>query len=393
MSAAQDAMNTLSAQWYNAVTAGCGLSKDEFQLVQGSVPVGTTSENLWAIFDSVPPLTASTFYNPAQINKFSQDYAGVISALIPQGSLQFQKDMGDYYTQWNNYKKTITPPPPTAMAMSQAFAAWANTNLPQSQVPLCTGDYNSMLADPIELASNLLLAVEFATVNPKICAYTTTIGQLNQALNNAPSKSVKLNSTTDSSDVSETWAKTESAGIFGIFGLGGDSSYDDITTKLTTAGAVIDANFEKLVTLTAGPLSQPSTDNELQNYTPWFNGAALHEGYAKPDNTVWKAGDSISWDSTFGPNGNMQRCASALVIVDGITVTMTSNAALSTSEQATFRAAAGGGVFPFWEGTHSEGWNRNVSFDDQGNVTVTSTSPIGNPQILGVLVSRTADTM
>lgn len=393
MSASQDAMNTLSAQWYNAITAGCGLAKDQFQLIQGAMPVGTTSANLWKMFDSVPPQTATTFFNPSQINSFSQDYGGIISALIPQGALQFQKDMTDSYTIWNNYKKTISPIPSGNMAWSQAFTAWANANLPQSQVSLCVGDFNTMLLDPITVAANQLLQIQFAppNMNPNVYAYTATIGDLNMALANGQSKTVTMNSATNSSDVSKTWAKVEASGIFDIFGLGGSSSYDAMTSKIATAGVMVNAQFSKLVTLAASPLNSPSSDVLLQNYTAWFNSAALNEGYQKQDNTVWKAGDAISWNSSFGPSGNVQRFTAALIIVDGITITMTSNAGLTTEDQKTFSAKAHGGIFPFFSADVSGGWSTDSKFDDQGNMTVTTTCPAGNPQFLGVLVSQIAD--
>lgn len=393
MSSAQTAMNTLAAQWYNAVLSGCKLSPDEFQLMQGAMPIGATTENLWNVFDSVPPLTATTFYNPAQVSSFSQNYAGVISAVIAQGTLQFQRDMGDYYAQWNNYKKTISPLPADNLAWSKAFASWANANLPQSQVTTSITDFNTMLQDPIAVAANQLLNVQFApaTMHPGAYAYTTTIEQLQLALNNARPATVQLNSSTQSSDVSHTWAQSEASGIFDIFGLGGDSSYDELTTKVTTAGVNIQAKFAKLVTLPAGPLKQPSDDNLLSQFVPWFNSAALGEAHAKQDNTVWKAGDAITWESTFGPDGNLQRFAAAMVIVDGISLTMTSKAGLSTQDQASFKAAAAGGVFPFFEAEASGGWSHDVSFDDQGSVTVTSSCPAGNPQVLGVLVSPIAD--
>lgn len=389
MSAAQTAMNTLSAQWYNAVTKGCKLDPGEFQLMQGAMPVGTTSDALWAIFDSVPPLTATTFYNPAQINSLHQNYVGIISALIPQGNLQFQTDMGDFYSAWDTYKKTLAPIPQGNMAWSQAFTAWANQQLPQSMVTKCTGDFNTMLEDPIFNAANTLLGVQFAapTMHPNDFAYTTTINALNLALNNAESASVQLNSSTDSSDVSHTWSESEASGIFDIFGLGGESSYDSVTTKMTTAGVAVNASFAKLVTLAAGPLKQPSSDAVLQGYMPWFDSGALGAGFGKKDNTIWKAGDAISWNSSFGPQGNTLRFTAALIVVDGITTTMTSKAGLSTSEQTTFKAAAAGGIFPFFEAESSGGWTNAVSFDDQGNITVTSSCPAGNPQILGVLVS------
>jgi hypothetical protein len=393
MSAAQTAMNTMSAQWYNAVTSGCKLATDQFQLMQGAMPLGATTENLWAMFDSVPPLTATTFYNPAQLNSFHQNYGGIISALIPQGGLQFETDMGDSYDAWDTYKKTISPIPSGNLAWSQAFSSWAAAQLPEAQVTLCSGDFDTMLVDPIFNAANQLLAVKFApaTMHPDDYAYTTTIAQLTLLLNKAEPASVKLNSTTDSSDVSHTWSKTEASGIFDIFGLGGDASYDSLTTKVSSAGVSINASFSKLVTLAAGPLMQPSSDGLLKNYVPWFSSSALHAGYAKNDNTVWKSGDAISWDSSFGTQGNTQRFASAIIVVDGITMTMTSKAGLSTSEQATFTAAVAGGIFPFFEAETSGGWHNGATFDDEGNITVTSTCPAGNPQILGVLVSPLKD--
>ncbi|MGK3966524.1 hypothetical protein WMF38_20345 [Sorangium sp. So ce118] len=59
-------------------------------------------------------------------------------------------------------------------------------------------------------------------------------------------------------------------------------------------------SFDKLVTLEAGPLEQKRSDAVLRDYTPWFNSGALGEGYASKDDTVWKSGDAITWDSTFG---------------------------------------------------------------------------------------------
>ncbi|XXY46203.1 hypothetical protein WME91_40005 [Sorangium sp. So ce269] len=59
-------------------------------------------------------------------------------------------------------------------------------------------------------------------------------------------------------------------------------------------------SFDKLVTLEAGPLKQKSSDAVLRDYTPRLDSGALGEGYANKDNTVWKSGDAITWDSTFG---------------------------------------------------------------------------------------------
>jgi hypothetical protein len=387
MTAIQDAMNALNSQWYNALTAQAGLDPSTFQLAQGNTPIGTTSERLWNMFDAVPPLSVSTFYNPSQLSSFSQNYAGVISALIAQGQLQFATDMGDYYTAWNDYKKTISPLPQDNAGWYKAFSAWANAVLPQSLVQSAITDFATMLEDPIATAADTLVQVSFATKNPGAYVYTTTYEQLQQALNNAQPKAISMNSETESTDVSHTWAKAEVSGLFDIFAGEGSASYEQWTSQVIEAGLTIDVSFQKLVTLAAGPLKQPSTDGVLRDYTPWFNSGALGEGYADPNNTTWKAGDAITWQSTFGDKGNLQRSTAALVIVDGITMTLKANAGIAQGDQEQFEAAATAGVWPFFEAHGEGGWSNETSFDDSGNVTVTSTCLAGNPQLLGVIVT------
>ncbi|WP_437757219.1 hypothetical protein [Sorangium sp. So ce1389] len=386
MSAIQDAMNALNSQWYNVLTQQAQLDPSTFQLVQGNMPVGTTSEQLWSMFDAVPPRSVSTFYEPGQISSFSQNYVGVISALLAQGQLQLAADMGDYYTQWNDYKKTISPLPQDNAGWYKAFSTWASANLPQSMVQRAISDFATMLEDPIATAADTLIQVSFAPKNPSVYVYTTTYEQLQQALNKAQPKTVSMNSETESTDVSHTWAKTEASGLFDIFAGEGNASYEQWTSQVIEAGLSIEVSFDKLVTLEAGPLKQKSSDAVLRDYTPWFNSGALGEGYANKDNTVWKSGDAITWDSTFGANGNLQRYAAALVIVDGITMTMKSSAGIAQGSQEEFKAAVSAGVWPFFEAHGEGGWSNEATFDDSGNVTITSTCKAGNPQILGIIV-------
>jgi hypothetical protein len=387
MTAIQDAMNSLNSQWYNALTQQAKLDPSTFQLVQGNMPLGTTSEQLWNIFDAVPPRSVSTFWNPAQLSSFSQNYAGVISALIAQGQMQFQTDMGDYYTAWNDYKTTITPLPQDNAAWYKAFSSWAKANLPQSIVESAISDFGTMLEDPIAVAADTLIQVSFAAKNPAVYVYTTTYEQLRQALNNGQPQAISMNSETESTDVSHTWAKAEVSGLFDIFAGEGNANYEQWTSQVIEAGLTIEVSFKKLVTLAAGPLKQPSSDGVLRDYTPWFNSGALGEGYANNSNTVWKAGDAITWDSTFGANGNLQRYTAALVIVDGITMTLKANAGIAQGSQEEFKAATTAGVWPFFEVHGEGGWSNTSTFDDSGNVTITSTCLEGNPQILGVIVT------
>jgi hypothetical protein len=377
-----EAMQNLTAQWYNAVVAGCGLDPSTFQLFQGNAPVGNTSESLWNIFDVVPPLAINNFYNPSQANIFSLDYGAVINNLKPQNSNAFQSIMGDYYSQWVAYLRTVTTVPQGGM--TALFNNWAQLHLPPNLVQTAYTAYQQIAQGLVPVAVQMWLNAGGATSGVK--AYNNTIAQLQSALASAPGKSFQMNSSTESTDVSHTWASGEVAGGFDIFAGAASSSYDQLTSAMAEAGISISASFDHLLTFTAAPLAKTSTDPILSQYQPWYNSAALNLAYQNNNNVVWN-NNPPTWQDTFGPGGNMLRTTSALVIVDGINITMTSSVGFSSSQQTEFKAAAEGGIWPFFEASGHYGWTQDTSFDSNGNITVTSSSPTGNPNILGSIVT------
>ena len=389
MSEVEKAMQTLTQQWYNAVVTGLSLSPKNFQLYQGTATAGTTSEWIWNILDAIPPKSVNNFYNPNQSNNFSQDYQAVIANLKPSSDNSFQNCMGDYYAPWLAYLKSDKAPDDlfeSATTMAAAFKKWALVNAP-SQVN-CSASLIADFFNDIVTIANTMYANAQAT--GKGFAYNVSIEQLQNALQQAPGKSVSMDSKTASSSLDHTWAQASATGGWGFFSFSASSSYDKLTTMATSAGLNIDAKFQHVMTLPGGPLAKVSTDPILSQYTPWYNSAALSRAYETKDNTVWKNG-SPSWDTTFGPNGNMQRVANGLVVVDGIDITMTSNASYSHAEQQTITAAASGGYWPFFSASGSGGNTTAVSFSDSGAMTVKITSPAGNPQLLGVIVTDISD--
>ena len=77
----------------------------------------------------------------------------------------------------------------------------------------------------------------------------------------------------------------------------------------------------------------------------------------------------------------------ALVLVDGISISLTSQAGFSGSDQSSMQTAFEAGFFPFFGVEGEGGWNQTVTFDDEGCVVATANCPVGSPQVLGVLVS------
>ncbi len=381
---AEDAMKTLTAQWYNAVVNGCGLNPMNFQLYQAHLPLGQVSEDLWNIFDAVPPLSITHYYNPSQLNILSQNYGGVINHLNPQDGDKFETAMRDYYPMWVAYLKTNPTMPKGGML--ELFKNWSDMNMPPDRAQMCYTLYQQIANDVVVVAVQKWINMQNAASNPGIAAYNQTIEDLTHALDGGEPQTFALNSETESSDTSHTWAQGEVAGGIFDFFWGSDAQYEKWTESISEAGVTIDVSFDKLVTFAAGPLFQPSTDPILSQYTPWYYGKALSLAYHHQDNTVWQHG-APTWADTFGAQGDLQRTCAALVVVDGITVTTESSMSVAKDEQDKFKAAVAAGFFPFFEAEGSGGWEHTTTFNDNAGFKISSTCPQGNPQVIGVLVS------
>lgn len=384
--AVEQAMANLTAQWYNAVTTQCTLDPQKFQFFQGNTSLSDTSESMWNIVDVIPPLSINEYYDPSQLNIFSQQYGSVITNLKATSGGNFEADMGDYYESWSSYLQTNPPLPPGGVP--QLFQTWAEENIPDTSITeKCYADLAEEYTGPVATALNMWLQAA-----SQVKAYNNTVEQLQSDLEQPNTKTVSMDSATQSSNVSNSWAKGESFAAYDFFGEAEvHGNYQQSTVVMAQSHVTINATFQHLVTFPLAPLSEADpSDPILKNYIPWYDSSALSLAYQTNDNTLWND-NPPTWEDFFGPTGSMLRTCSALVVVDGITVTMTSDAAFSQAEQTEIQSEAELGIFPFYEGSASGGWSNNVAFDDEGHITVTQSSPLGNPVILGAIVTPIAD--
>lgn len=383
----QAMMETLNAQWYNALTSGLNLSPTTFQLMQGNSVIGSLSENLWEFFDAVPPTSVNNYYNPSQLNSFSANYGSIILCLNPPDANLFQDDMGDYYSQWMSYLKTNPPIP--AGGMLALFQNWSQMNMPPNQAQRCYVDYQKIYQGTVESAINLWInAGGSSTGSAK--AYTTTIEQMRNAISKAPSATINMDSKTASSDVTNTWAGGEVVSLFSLFADDTTGTYNNVSQLFISSGLDITAQFTHAATISAGPLYQVSQDPILSGYKPWYNSAALNLAYKNKNS--WEIGDTDpTWDSFFGQNGSMLQVCSSLIVVDGISLKISSSASFDTNQQQQIMGQATVGFWPFFIANHSSGWTNNFTFDTQGHLTYTASSPVGSPIILGAIVTPIAN--
>ncbi|MCC5667316.1 hypothetical protein LC653_26395 [Nostoc sp. CHAB 5784] len=305
---------------------------------------------------------------------------------------QMAQLLGEDYIDWENYTTPPSPVPPSPpneflidiSAYKKAqFQDWC-LKTGQSQETITAG---IAILTQVDFISAAVAKWEVASTANKGFAYTATAQGLNEAIERGQAKTVALDSKTQSSDTSNSWASGKVSGGYGFFGASASASWDKFSQDIQQKGVQLNVQFQKLATLTGSPLSSPNTlDIDLSKYLPWYDSKVIQTAYTENNNNVWKR-TPPTWESTFGPNGNLKNLTVALVIVDGITSTMTTTASVAKENQEEFKAAAKAGYWPFFSTEGEGGWSTNVTFNHDGSVTITSASKAGNPNVLGVLVS------
>lgn len=355
--------------FYNAFTTGLGLSGSSFQLLQPSTPLlsGTQADQaLWDYFNNIPPFSLTQNYVASGGNQFFSDYRGLLSAL--QGSPNtFRQDIGDeIYAAWIQYLPTVTPKP-TSSQLSQVFFDWAMAYYPDV-ASVGASDLAQIALDPITSAQMSILAYP-ATARPD---WNLGYNALVQQLNNAPSRQFNVSSSTMNSNVSQTWTQGSNSGFFGLWG--GSSYESKESSKFSASGVNVYAEFAHVMTFQASPGA-------------WYSSAAMGDAYSHQSGLPWKTTSSINWQNTFdSKNGNMARFAVNLIVADTMLVQVDSVAKFSSDERQTIRQNSSAGMWPFYAQGGSSGSNTEVSFNEDGQMSVRIQSTKGIPVVLGVNV-------
>ncbi len=369
----QTAMEELERQWYNAVVTGLGLDMSTFQLVRPTVPLGATSDSLWAYFNNIPPLSLTNNFANSGANRFYDDYRGVVGRLIAPGLTEFENNLGDAASEWKAYINKFMPIP-DLKEWPKIFTSWAMAN----------GHEGIAMQGASELESinnNAILRAQTAVQNEKefiagVPNFSGTIAALRAAIPRAEEHAVTLDTSNASSKTENAWAKGSVSGMIDFFNGGGSASFAVMSAQAASAQLKAKARFQHAMTFRADPGS-------------WYSSAALSVAYAKSDNYTWKVG-TPDWNSTFGEKGSMQRIATSLVVVDGIEMTIESAASFSSAQQQEIEAHASVGFWPFFSAHASGGAGKDVQFTSDGKMTVKSGLPAGNPVVFGANVMSAA---
>ncbi|MEP0824070.1 MAG: hypothetical protein HRF40_01140 [Nitrososphaera sp.] len=373
MSSNQAAEN-LQNQWYNTLKTAVG-GNGNFQMIQPNnpIPPQATNDQIWQYFNNLPPVSLNHNLTLSGGNQFYTDYAAVLSQLQSNALTNFQNVLGSYYPMWQQYLAGLNPFP-SLQDLPNVFYQWAVVNAPSVAGPGRSA-YSAALLDPIFAAQTAALNTNnFVNSVPN---FTQGVTQLFQQIPAGGPVTINFDSSTASSNVTNTWAKGNTGIFFGIFGES-DKSTSELSQQFASSRVAGTISFQKLITFVADPPGLP---------TGWYSSAALHQAYAaNTGGAPWMQGANPNWESTFGPNGNMQWFTASLVVADGVTVQMTSYAKYSSTQQTQIKQSSSTGLWPFYWKSGSSSFSQTITFNSDSTMTYTQSSAPGNPLIIGAFV-------
>lgn len=384
MSQLSDAMQALTAGWYNTFCQQLHLDPGAFQLVQGDgIPVGTDSTMLWQAMDVVPPDSAVAVWSGSR-DTFSSAYGQVLSSLQDPPESDFQKSLGDYYDVWLGYlAKYVRQPGDTYTSI---FTAWAQGYFPPEEVDTLVTQLQS--DTPVTAARELWMQVGESGAK----AYTPAYQWVADAMREAPGATIHFDSSTADTSLAHTWAQHASEVMWGIFGGAATASFEQTSLAVLQGKVVVDMTIDHVLPYVGLPLATVSTDPILSRYKPWYVNGLMADAYRNQDNhdEIWNPLGETSWQDAFGTGGALERVATDLLLVDGISLTITVEASLTTDDQTTVQGAAEAGFFPFYLGAGKAGTSNTVTSADGTGFTATVTCPAGSPLVFGVTVAPAA---
>jgi hypothetical protein len=370
---------------YNLMMQGLGFAPGSpFQMVQPSTPLpaSTSNNTLWAYMNNLPPFSLTQNYIQSAGNQFFSDYAALMSALQPSVTIDVKADVGaDVYAQFVAYVLGL-PAPVAVTQLPNLFLNWAFLQYPSVAIKGAS-DLSAQLLDPIYRAQLALMPYTAApdpnnpgqTIPGKAPEWSLGYSQLVSQLNAAPNKSFSSQSVQSSGNVTSSWTQGGDSGFFGLWGSSSSSSSQSAT--FASQAVSLSVAFQHVTTYTPVP-------------GHWYDSAAFGLAYATQSGKPWNPGSSITWQKTFGPNGNMRYIASSLVVVSGMNIKAVSSSSFSHADQTTINQSSGGGLWPFYSTGSSSSFTTSHSFSNSGQLTINSSSHAGIPIVVGVNVLSAA---
>jgi len=359
-------MKGLQNRWYNSLTKQLGLDRTMFQIGQPASPITPSSLALWEYQNFIPPYSL-TFDRTMGVDSFFSEYvAFAVQMSLPAGILE--QDIGrELHENWLAFVAQQIPPIPENQ-LPALFLQWAMVYAPD-KAQIGASDLSSMVL--INAAQQALSPY----LGPQATApdFLGTYQQLLRTLGSSSSRSLFFNSAETSSNVSDTWTGGKDSGLVGLWS--GSSVASRLSLRFGQNLVTVKAQFKAFAVVPVTP-------------GLWYNSAMFQVAYSNQTSPPWPPNPNPNWADLFGPEGSMLRLPTSLIAVDGMQATVTSHAGYSPADQETIRSNAAKGVWPFY-GPDSIVTHNSVTFDDQGIMSIMTTTQPEHPLFIGANVLST----
>jgi len=356
-----DAVTAITDAWYNQLSASLQLSVKNFQLLQPAA-IPNDDESLWAYFNSVPPATLKYNYWYYNQPTFFDQYAAIVNQLTFPDSA-FKKDIGDdNYTNWNDYLDSLPVPPP-ANTLPLIWFQWAMINAPS-----VANIGRSDLSQQFLFTCGQAALLPYQGTDAKPADFAPSFANLVATLQVSSSASFSFNSANDNPDVSNSWVPGYDPNFFGLWT--GSWSGFGISKKFALSKISISIQFDHFAVL-------PIT------LGPWYNSSLLHVALVSDSTPPWA--NAADWNKYFGKHGTFNYANGSVIAADGISLTLTADAAFTDEELSVIEAQIGMGYWPIYGMQQSSAITNTVTAEP-GKLTIQMQSAPGNPVLLGMNV-------
>jgi hypothetical protein len=354
-------MRVLRDRWYRGLVAALSLSPARFQIDQPCTSVPASDSSLWAIQNTLPPLSLTVNRNAENVTTMFSEYAAVAEQMsFPLADLA--ADIGEQnFAAWTAYVEQLGQP--SAAQLPALFQEWALINAPDV-ANIGISDLATMAL--IETGAQALAPYTGPNAAPP--DFARDYSDLVAMLAAAPGASVSFDSATTPADVTTTWTGGIDDGIDGLWS--GLSPAARLSSTFASSHVTVHATFEHLVRWTSTPGA-------------WYDSSLLGMAYSSPASPPWPADPSPTWEDLFGPSGSLQRLLASLLVVDGLQATITSSATYQAADQQAIADNAAAGLWPFYLHATSTAIPNTVSFDAAGTMTIAIAAEPNQPLILG----------
>lgn len=353
-----DSVTDITHAWLNQLCSKLNLPPGNFQLIQ---PIGIPESDtaLWAWLNCIPPQTLQYNYWYYNQPTFFSQYAAIVNELqFPDSA--FQKDIGkSTYTKWTAYLKGLPLPPPDN-TLPTVWFQWAMLN-----APAVANIGRSDLSCELLIKSAQTALAPYQGSNAQQPPFSPTLSGLTAALQSSPATNFSFSSTNANPDVSHSWVPGNDPSFFGLY----TGSRSGFLMDQKFAGSTINVSvaFEHFAVVPVTP-------------GPWYNSGFLNLALTSKAAPPWPS--ATGWGNYFGDNGSFNYAIGAVLAVDGISLTLTSDAAFTSEEQAFIKSQLSAGYWPLYGGQVSPTITNAVSFAED-IMTITCNTEPGHPILIG----------